>query len=241
MTTHLLIISLMLGAPMLATAQVTDLSRDKAGNLNGGYALADASSRELKGSPFLLPYWAPAMLQLAPAGSAPIATMLKYDVYRQELRVRRPQGDSIIVPLAKVQEFSLTSANGTRRFVRHPAAALPPELVGTCAEVLYEGPHAQVLKFWQKKLVKQAGESNGYASASQVTVLEEQTQYFLRWPADGRLTPLRLRRASLEQALAGQPAALAALKTRKGSLNTEPEVTAAMAALDPLLTGPATR
>ncbi len=57
-----------------------------------------------------------------------------------------------------------------------------------------------------------------------------------RWSADGHFTPLKLKRASLEQALAGQPAALAALKARKGSLSSEADLAVALAVVDPLLT-----
>ncbi len=86
--------------------------------------------------------------------------------------------------------------------------------------------------------MKQAGETNGYASARLVTVLEDQVAYYLRYPADNRWAAVRLKRASLEQALAGQPAALAALKARKGSLGSETDMAAAVAAIDPLLTAP---
>jgi hypothetical protein len=222
--------------PLAARAQVTDLSRDPKNNFNNGYSLPAADSREIKGTPFLLSYWSPAMMQLA-AGGAPISANLKYDVYRQELRVKRPQGDSVVVPLNKVKDFSLTGSGATRRFVCYPAAALPPEAGGGCAEVLADGSHAQLLKFVRKEVVKQAGESSSYASASTVSVLETQTSYYLRWATDGHFTPLRLKRASLEQALTGQPAALAALKTRKGNLSSEADLAAAVTTIDPLLTG----
>jgi hypothetical protein len=227
----------LLVSPLLGAAQQTDLGRDKVGNLNGGYELAPADSRDIKGSPFLLPYWSPATLQLAGAPAA-MSAPLKYDVFRQELRARRPQGDSVIVPLTKVQEFTLTGAGAPRRFIGYPAAGLPPELAGTCAEVLADGTHVQFLKVWRKALVKQAGETNGYASARLETALEDQNMYYLRYPDNNRWLPLRLKRTSLEQALVGQPAALAALKARKGSLNSEAEMAAAVSAIDPLLTAP---
>ncbi len=236
MTAKLLLLAL-LALPLLSAAQVTDLSRDTNNNLNNGYALAAADGQDIKGSPFLLPYWSPASLQLA-AGGAPIAATLKYDVYRQELRVKRPQGDSIVVPLTKVRDFSLTGSGATRRFVCFPAAALPPDVGAACAEVLADGAHAQLLKFWRKEVVKQAGESSAYASSATVNVLEEQTRYYLRWPTNGHFTALRLKRASLEQALAGQPAALAALKARKGGLSSEADMAAALAAIDAQLTPP---
>jgi hypothetical protein len=222
--------------PLAARAQVSEMSRDRNNNFNNGYALPAADRNEVKGNAFLLPYWSPATLQLA-AGGAAIPATLKYDVYRQELRVKRPQGDSVIVPLNKVRDFSLTGNGAARRFVCYPAATLPPETGGGCAEVLADGAHAQLLKFLRKEVVKQAGESSSYASASTISVLESQTSYYLRWASDGHLTPLRLKRASLEQALAGQPAALAALKTRKGGLSSETDLAAAVTAIDPLLTG----
>lgn len=226
---------LLLACPLLGAAQQTDLARDQSGNLNNGYELVPAGSRDVNGSPLLLPGWSPATLRLMGAQTAMPAT-LKYDVFRQELRARRPQGDSVIVPLAKVQEFTLTGAGSPRRFIGYPAAGLPTELAGTCAEVLADGAHAQLLKVWRKVLVKQAGESSGYASGRTITALEDQATYYLRWPADNRWAAVRLKRASLEQALASQPAALAALKARKGGLSSEADMAAAVLAIDPLLT-----
>lgn len=235
MNSNLLVLAL-LAAPLLGAAQVTDLTRDNGSNLNNGYAMAAADAAGVQGTPYLLPYWAPATLQLQ-RGGQPITAPLKYDLYRQELRVKRPQGDSVVVPLAHVKKFSLTAASPAQRFVCYPAASLPAEVHGGCAEVLYEGPHAQLLKFQRKELVKQTGESSSYASASTVSAFADQLAYYLRWPADGHLVPLRLKRASLEQALASQPAALAALKARKGSISTETDMATAVAAIDPLLTG----
>lgn len=235
MTAKLLLLA-SLALPRPSAAQSTELARDKSNNFNNGYAMPAADAAGVKGTPYLLPYWAPASLQLG--SGAPLATTLKYDLYRQELRVKRPQGDSVVVPLVQVREFSLTAASPARRFVCYPAASLPAEAGGGCAEALYDGPHAQLLKFQRKEIVKQAGESNSYASNSTVSVLEDQTHYYLRWPADGHLTALRLKRASLEQAVASQPAALAALKARKGSIGTEAELAAAVAAIAPLLVAP---
>lgn len=229
------LLAVSLSAPLLAKAQNSELNRDPGNNFNNGYALPAPDRNEVKGNAFLLPYWSPATLQLA-AGGTPVSTSLKYDVYRQELRVKRPQGDSVIVPLNKVRDFSLTGNGAPHRFVCYPAATLPPETGGGCAEVLADGAHAQLLKFVRKEVVKQAGESSSYASASTINVLETQASYYLRW-ADGHLSPLRLKRASLEQALAGQPAALAALKNRKGSLSSETDLATAVLAIDPLLTG----
>jgi hypothetical protein len=242
--TLIIALAISLISPVLSHAQTnqsSELARDNKNNFNNGYSTAPANANAIQGSPFLLPRWETATLRLAPE-RPPVTVPLKYDIYHQELRVRRPQGDSVVVPLAQVREFTLSGGGGatpTRRFVCYPAATLPAEVGGAAAEVLADGPHAQLLKFVRKAVVKQAGESSAYASNSSINVLEEQKAYFLRWPADGHLTPIRLKRSSLEQALAGQPAALAALKTRKGALGTEAEVAAAVGAIDPLLTAPA--
>lgn len=227
-----------LGLPLLSAAQTTqssELGRDRSNNFNNGYTMAPANANEVQGNPFLLPRWETATLQLTAASQPLVAVPLKYDLYRQELRVRRPKGDSVIVPLAQVREFSLSNALPARRFVCYPAATLPAEVGGACAEVLAEGTHVQLLKFWHKQIVRQAGEGGGYASATSINALEEQTRYYVRWVADGRFTVMRLKRAALEQALAGQPAALAALKNRKGSLSSEADMAAAVVAIDPLL------
>ena len=228
----------LLGLPLLAQAQANAVGRDRFGNPNFGYGLIPPGQNEVKGTPFLLPGWQPATLLLADE-TAPQAAVIKYDTYRQEVRAKLPKGDSVLVPLAKLREFALTGTGAPRRFVCLPAAQLPAGETAPCAEVLADGPQLQLLKFWRKKLVKKQDESSSYATYATQNVLEEQTSYALRWPADGHLTPLRLKRNSLEQALAGQPAALSALAARKGSLGSETEMAAAIAVVQPLLGGAA--
>ncbi|MFD1870958.1 hypothetical protein [Hymenobacter bucti] len=230
----------LLALPLVGQAQATstDLGRDLNGNFNNGYSLIPPDDNLLRESTGLLAGWVPASVLLA-GNKTPTVVPLKYDLYRQELRVRRAKGDSVVVPLSRVQEFTLQpAATNARRFVCYPAASLPPEAGGGCGEALTSGTQLQLLKFWKKTVVKRPGESNSYASNTSVSHLEDQTAYYLRW-ADGRFVPVRLKRASLEQALAGQPAALAALKARKGNLGSEADMAAALLALDPLLTAPA--
>ena len=223
--------------PLLGAAQMSELSRDqRSGNLNNGYTLAPAETASVQGSAFLLPGWLPASLQLN-GGGAPLAVPLKYDIYHQELRAKRPQGDSVVVPLARVKEFSFITTSPTRRFVCYPAATLPADAGGGCGEVLAQSPGVQLLKFQHKELMKRVADTGGYASTNNVATLEAQTTYYLRWPTDGHFTAVKSRRASLEQALAGQPAALAALKARKGSIGNENELAAAVAAVAPLVAG----
>ena len=225
--------------PLIGAAQTTDTYTDpREGTLNDRYALGYFMTPHgevaAQGNVFLVPNWTPGQLHLA-GNTKPIAAPLKYDIYSQEVRARRPNGDSVAVPVAKIKEFAMVN----RRFVCYPAATLPPETGGGCAEVLADGSHAQLLKFARKVLVKQNSQGNSYASSTTISVLEEQKFYYLRWPAESRLTPMRLKRASLEQALAGQPAALAALKARKGSIGNEEELADAVATVAPALASPA--
>lgn len=234
-----LILVTCLALPLVGTAQVTDLHADtRGGTLNDrfalGYFMAPRANTAVQGSVFLLPAWAPGQLILN-GNSKPIEAPLKYDVHNQEVRAQRPNGDSVAVPVAKVKEFTMAA----HHYVCYPAATLPAEASGGCAEVLADGTHAQLLKFVHKIIVKQAAQGGGYASNASIDALETRTVYYLRWPADGHFTALRLKRASLEQALGGQPAALAALKAQKGNLGSEADMAAAVQAIDPLLAAPA--
>jgi len=214
----------------LAQGWSSDLSRDINGNFNNGYALAPPEASGVQGSVFLVPNWTAGKLQLN-GGSQAYSMPLKYDIYSMELRVQRPKGDSVVVPLPRVKEFSL----GERRFACYPAASLPAEVGGGCGEVLYDGPAVQLLKYQRKELTKRRAENGGYASTTVISALEEQTRYYLRWVSDGHYSVLKPKRASLEQALANRPAALAALKAHKGSIGSEDELASAVAAVAPEL------
>ena len=197
-------LALACGLPLVGQAQSSELARDRSSNFNNGYAMPPPEANTLQGTPFLLSSWLPGTVLLT-ASTQPIATPLKYDVYRQELRVRRAKGDSVVVPLAQVREFTLTAAGPARRFVCYSSASLPAE-GGSCGEVLFDGSHAQVMKFVRKEIKKQAIDTGSYASNNTVNVLEEQVHYYLHWPADGHFTPLKLKRASRRRWLPSRPA-----------------------------------
>ena len=186
----------------------------------------------LLGSPMLYAGWRPGELLLV-GNQRATAVPLKYDLYRQELRVRRPQGDSVLLPMSQVREFRLLEP--ARYFVNYPFS--PPDVASTCAEVLVDGKNVQLIKYLHKTMVKPSASSDSYTAHTPGALVEE-AQYFLRWPSDGRFSPLRLKRASLEHALAAYGPALAALKARKGGLSTEAELGRAVADLEPLLAAP---
>ena len=186
----------------------------------------------LAGSPMLFPNWRTGeLLLIGNQRATPVP--LKYDLYRQELRVRRPQGDSVLLPMSQVREFRLLEP--MRYFVNYSPS--PPDVAGPCAEVLVNGKNVQLVKYMRKKIIKPSAAGDSYTAYTAGAWLEE-VQYFLRWPSDGRFSPLHLKRASLEYALAAYAPALATLKSRKGSLNSEADFVHAVADLEPLLAAP---
>lgn len=223
----------LLALPLLGAAQQHSGVSRKVNDLFDNESLLPVDNNGIYGSPFLERGWQTAMVKLI-GNTAPTTTMLRYDIYRQELRVRRPQGDSVVVPLNRLSEFTLVGP--VRRFMCLPAATLPAEVGGGCGEVLTETPQLQLLKFWRKSIVKESIGNGTYSLSSTRDVLEESARLYLRWPADGRLVAVKPKRGSLQQALAGQPAALAALKARKGSLLTEADLVAAVQEIAPTIT-----
>jgi len=209
----------LLGLPLLGRAQTEDQTRQMTNVFDSGFSPVARGGYEVQGSPFLLTAWAP---------TKPVAAPLKYDVVRQELRVRRSAGDSVTVPTAQVQEFTLTGPQ-PRRFVR--VAGTPDGF----AEVISPGPHLMLLKYWEKVVEKSAAGGSGYGSTSTVSAYADRAKYYLRGP-NGKQMEVRPKRAGLQEALAAYPAALQALKARKGSLSSEAELRAAVTALDALVT-----
>ncbi|AMJ66114.1 hypothetical protein [Hymenobacter sp. PAMC 26628] len=183
----------------------------------------------VQGSPLLLRAWTPAAVLLR-GNAAPKLVPVKYDVVHQQLRVRRAQGDSVVVPLGQLQEFTLTPGPAARRFVPLGASGAPDGF----AEVLTPGLHLQLLKYWDKAVEQAPASTSSYAAPASVSAYADRPKYYLRGP-NGRLAEVRPKRASLQEVLAAYPAAEQALKARKGSLSTEAELCATVAALDPLV------
>lgn len=219
-------------------ARASENTRARTEAVDSGYDVYTFNGRDksVRGNPMLLPHWQPAEILLvgnAKRTSAPA----KYDTYQHQLQVRRPQGDSILLPAPLVQEFSFSQldAHGSerpRRFIRYESPSLPAELNGTCAELLAGGKTLQLLKFWSKRLVKEAENTTNISSTSTVQRYDENNKYYVRWASDGQLLGFRLKRGSLKDALAGHPEALKELEMYKGSLSSEDDFKAAIAAID---------
>jgi hypothetical protein len=246
-----MLLATLLALPTLGFAQrvtssefVTETARGMTDVFNSGFDIVPYSLRDasIKGNAMLLPYWVPGTILLA--GNKKSAQVpIKYDLYRQQLRVRREKGDSIVVPINGIQEFTLfmLSRDGVqqvRRFVHYENPSMPAELKGACAEVLGGDDHLQLLKLWRKNIVKVAESSTNMALQNTAQSFNDNAKYYLRWGHDGHMEPLRLKKSSLKEALAAQPGALKVLDARKGNLSSEADMVAAVAAIGPSLTIP---
>lgn len=221
-----------------AEARHSDNSRIRTEEVENGYDVYTFNSRDksAKGSPMLSSRWQPAEILLV-GNTKRMSAPVKYDIYQHQLQVRRAQGDSILVPAARVQEFAFSQLDATgaeqpRRFVRYESPSLPAELNGTCAEVLSGGKSVQLLKFWNKRLVKETENTTNFSSTGTVQRYDENNKYYLRWVSDGQLVAVRPKRGSLKEALAGHPEALRALEAQKSGVTSEAELQAALTSLD---------
>ena len=222
----------LLAGPALGFGQSTGtVGNNYTDVLDKGNNIVAFSPRDegVQGSPLLLRAWTPADVLLR-GNTTPKRVPVKYDVVHQQLRVRRAQGDSVVVPIGQLQEFTLNPGEAPRRFVRLAAPGAP----GGFAEVLSPGPHLQLLKYWDKVVAQAPSSTSSYAAPTSVSTYADQPKYFLQGP-QGPPAEVRPKRASLQEALAAYPAAQQALKARKGSINSEAELRAAVAALDPLV------
>ena len=186
----------------------------------------DVRARLLRGTPYLVPGWATGEVLLGTATNA-VAGRLKFDVYNQEVRALRPQGDSIVLSSVQVKAFTLrpTGPGGTalvRQFERLPDGLLPP-LTVAYAERLSPGNELRLLKFQQKIIVKGAAQGS-YNSNGAVDFFQSREQYFLRW-ADGSCVAVKPNRTSILAAVAmRQPAVVAAEAQAKTKPRTDEEL-----------------
>ena len=186
----------------------------------------DARARLLRGTPYLVPGWAVGDVLLATATTA-VPGRLKFDVYNQEVRALRPQGDSIVLSSAQVKAFTLRltdprGASLVRHFERLPDGLLPL-LAVAYAECLSPGNDLRLLKFQQKVIMKGAAQTS-YNSSGTVDFFQSREQYFLRW-ADGSCVAVKPNRTIILAAVAlRQPAVVAAEAQVKIKPRTDEEL-----------------
>jgi hypothetical protein len=186
----------------------------------------DTRVRFVRGTPFLVQSWAMGDVQIENAPK-PTAAILKFDVFNQQLRALRPQGDSIVLAPEKIKGFTLrpTGPDGKtmeRHFERLPIT-LVPETEEAFAEDLSMGKELRLLKFQQKKIVKGQA-AMAYGSNSATDSYQSSTQYYLRW-ADGTYMVVKANKASILSAVASrQAAAVAAEAQDKTKVRSDAEL-----------------
>ncbi|HEX8330035.1 MAG TPA: hypothetical protein VF629_21040 [Hymenobacter sp.] len=175
----------------------------------------DTRPRTVRGTPFVVPGWAMGEVRLG-AKAKPMSGVLKFDVFNQQVRALRPQGDSIILAPGSILSFSLrpTGINGQpeeRRFELLPPGAVTGVPVAF-AEALSSGEELRLLKLPRKTIIK--GNSDpSYSSSNPVDSYQNSAQYFLRW-ADGTVVSVKPTQASIVAAVALRQSAVAAAETK---------------------------
>jgi hypothetical protein len=145
------------------------------------------------------------------------AGTLKFDVFSQQVRALRPQGDSIVLAPDKIQGFTIrpTGGNGKpeeRRFERLPNGTMT-EAPLAFAEVLSNGNELRLLKL-QRKTIRKGQFDTAYNSGTPEDFYQTMTQYFLRW-SDGTVVPVKPTVSSIIGAVAPRQAAAAAAEMQK--------------------------
>ena len=163
----------------------------------------DVRARAVRGTPFLVSSWAMGDV-LFGTSPKPVAAVLKFDVFNQQVRVLRPQGDSIVLTPEKVQAFTLrpTGADGKpvdKHFVRLPGSVVP-DLTSAFAESLFAGHELQLLKFQRKTILSEKADAS-YTNNKSTDSFITAAQYYLCW-SDGSYAAVKGNKASVLHAVA---------------------------------------
>ncbi|MBC8110190.1 MAG: hypothetical protein H7Y04_03930 [Verrucomicrobia bacterium] len=152
------------------------------------------------GSPFLLSYWQTGEMVFKndkKLGNIP----LKYDNYRKELMVKRPQGDSVFVNMAGVKEFMLGNSKFSRlAFGNEEDAKLYGDVF---FEMMFEGKVKWLL--WHKKTLQKANFQGAYNAGKTSDELTNEKVYFIQ-KADKSVVKIKLTQKSVTEALSDQSA-----------------------------------
>jgi hypothetical protein len=149
-------------------------------NLSTVVRLFDNRYQGMRGSPYLLNYWTPADITFA-NNKTEKDVPIKYDVHANQLMMRRPQGDSVVIVSPVVSSFQLKDVNNgkNRVFSRFSDAktddsSLKEELL----EVLHEGKTALLIRY--DKTIQKASYQGAYNANRTYDELEDEKSYYLR-------------------------------------------------------------
>ncbi len=171
--------------------------------------LFDTRYEGIRGNPFVLPYWCSTEVVFKD-GRRFKEVPLKYDVYQNQIVMRRPQGDSIILNPAPISHFTLQDVAAGKSYL-FKKFTLPPDeqarLKNRFLQVIQEGSTSLVVS--RGKSIVKADYKGAYNSGRAYDELIDDTQYYLLRP-DGSMVGIRLNRKSVLEGFAKHQAEIKA-------------------------------
>jgi hypothetical protein len=176
----------------------------------------------MRGSPYLLPYWCNADVQLASGKTQPDVPV-KLDVYSDWLVMRRQRGDSAVVDPAQVKGFVLKDATAgrDRTFVKTAVKTDNGAVRNEFMEVIHEGKTALLVRY-DRRILK-ANYQGGYNADRRYDELLPEESHYLRKP-DGTLAKLKLNRKAVLEHLGDTPELRKIIEDLKLDLRKEADV-----------------
>ncbi len=169
----------------------------------------DTRYNGIRGNPFVLPYWCNTEVVFKD-GRRFTGVPLKYDVYQNQIVIKRPQGDSVILNPVPISHFTLQDAVSGKAYL-FKKFPLPPgdqaRLNGRFLQVIHEGNTSLVVS--RGKAIVKADYKGAYNAGRTYDELIDNTQYYLLRP-DGSLAGIRLNRKSVLEGLARHQAEIKA-------------------------------
>jgi hypothetical protein len=158
----------------------------------------------LKGTPYLLPYWAKGYVMLA-NGQRYDRGLIKFDAYRQELVLIQPPArpDSIVIDRDRVSWFVIEPADsGSAIVFRHftNLRSNDPDLLDTYYRVLYNGSHSLLQRI--SKQFRPANYKEVYSPDIRFDSFVDQSTYYVLG-SDRRISKVKLSAKSLLAAVTG--------------------------------------
>jgi hypothetical protein len=176
----------------------------------------------MRGSPYLLNHWVQADISYA-NNKTQTDVPVKYDVYANQLVMRRPQGDSVVI-VSPVSGFLLKDVTSGKNWIfsrfkdaKTDDTALKEELL----EVLYDGKTALLARY-DKMLIK-ASYQGAYSANRPYDELEDEKNYYLRKP-DQTLVKTKLNKKQLLEHLSASAELKKWVDTEKLDLKKEGDV-----------------
>ena len=166
----------------------------------------DGRYEGLRGTPYFLPAWSKGQIELT-NGQRYTNVLIKFDAYRQELVLLRPQlrNDSIIIDRPRVNQFVLQPADNVSYVFRRYSGDRTNESGDHYFLVLYE--QKSTLLKQVAKVITKANYKDPYSAGARYDAYDNEYAYYLLKPGQP-LTKVKLSKKSLLDALSDKGKAL---------------------------------